>query len=118
MTTTPPNSNDVFEFERLVHRCMGNIEIATRVLEVFSHDFGQAMEKLEAYVPAADFESTRSTAHRLKGSSGNAAATQLQTLAAELEQAAEDANRAATQSSFRQLQAAWEDFQLAAHPPA
>ena len=82
--------SDVFLQEELLRRCMGNAQLAERVVTTFRSSFEQDFENLERFVSHFDMEGVRKTAHKMKGSAGNAAAPTLRAAAAKLEKAASE----------------------------
>ena len=71
--------------QELVERCMGNIDLAERVLAKLQSRFDEDLAGLEQALSAKDGRRIASIAHRLKGAAANVAARDLQKYAAEIE---------------------------------
>ena len=72
-------------FDELLERCMGNLDLVARVLEKFE---GSALDQLQDIVDAVktgDSDQTASAAHCLKGVAANLSAESVRSLALELE---------------------------------
>jgi HPt (histidine-containing phosphotransfer) domain-containing protein len=82
----PPTSR-VLDVEGLVNRCMGNIELAQRVLEKFRQRLPEELAELEEALRLGDVEKLARTAHRIRGSSATMSAEGLATAAAGVEDA-------------------------------
>lgn len=78
---------EVFCPEQLLHRCLGKLELAQRVLDRFLDNVDQDVEQLRGAVRDNDAGQLARTAHRVKGSSASIAAPRLQRLMADLEAA-------------------------------
>jgi HPt (histidine-containing phosphotransfer) domain-containing protein len=76
------------DLQELIERCMGNLELAERVLSKLQSRFDEDMARLEQALSAKDGQLIASIAHRLKGASANVAAHDLQKCAAEIEELA------------------------------
>ena len=72
--------------EELLERCMGNLDFAERILQAFQESFPEELAELEKALELEDFEELALVAHRIRGSSGNVAAEDMQQTAAEIEQ--------------------------------
>lgn len=71
--------------ERLEEISLGDEEFLKELVEVFLDDAAQQLVALSDAAAAGDPEQVAGVAHRLKGSSGNVGAEQLQALCAALE---------------------------------
>jgi HPt (histidine-containing phosphotransfer) domain-containing protein len=77
----------VFSPELLVERCLGKIDFAKRVLDVFLNNVQHDMDELLDAVRAKDHMQLVQTAHRMKGSAASISAQRMQRLMAEIEEA-------------------------------
>ncbi len=82
------NALTVLDGEELLARCMGNLEFAETILNMFHERCGADLGELERAVACEDVELVARLAHRMKGASANAAVPGIQARAAEIEQAA------------------------------
>lgn len=78
----------VINYEQLVQRCMGNLELAERVLGRFNDRLATDLDELHNSLLAEAHEDTRRIAHRVKGSCANVGADSLCVLVTDLEQLA------------------------------
>jgi len=85
---TEDDAAAVFDIDDLMHRCMGNIDFAQRILARFQETGDVNLSSLEEAVTAENTETVAQLAHRFKGASANAAAPGVHACAAQLEQAA------------------------------
>jgi len=83
-----PSADAPYDSDELLYRCLGNQELARRVLRKFHSNFAGELSRMEACCEAGDLEEVKRLAHRLRGSAANVAARELSRLAAELEQLA------------------------------
>jgi HPt (histidine-containing phosphotransfer) domain-containing protein len=80
-------ASKVVDLDGLVNRCMGNIELAQRVLEKFRQRLPEELAELEEALRLGDMEKLARTAHRIRGSSATMSAEGLATAAAGVEDA-------------------------------
>ena len=83
--TVGAGDSQAIEFESLVDRCMGNLEFAERVLEMFQEQFPQQVAELERLLETEDVERLANVAHRMKGNSANVSAPGLHQIVAKIE---------------------------------
>jgi PAS domain S-box-containing protein len=74
-----------FDYDELLGRISGDIELATRVLSAFLEDAPQLISKLEESLRAGDSEGGALQAHSLRGAAGAVGAKSLQSIALEIE---------------------------------
>ena len=83
--------DDVLNVSELVQRCMGKVDFALKLLEVFSTSADESADQLALCVSEGRKVELARTAHALKGSALNIAAPRLSTAAAQLESVAKGA---------------------------
>jgi HPt (histidine-containing phosphotransfer) domain-containing protein len=76
------------EYDELVARLMGNVELAERLIASFQRHFQEEVTQIQKQLDAEDADGIAVLAHRLKGASANVAAERLRHLAEEIEQLA------------------------------
>jgi HPt (histidine-containing phosphotransfer) domain-containing protein len=76
------------DVQELLDRCMGNFNLAERVLAKLQSRFDEDMVELERALSSKDDRLIASIAHRLKGAASNVAAHELQKCAARIEELA------------------------------
>ena len=76
---------ELFNRENLLRRCMGNESLVERVLTTFTVTFENDLKKIDMEFADGDVESFAKTAHKMKGSAGNAGAMTLSEIAKSLE---------------------------------
>jgi HPt (histidine-containing phosphotransfer) domain-containing protein len=103
----PTQESAPIDVRELLDRCMGNIDLAERVLAKLQSQFLEDIAGLERALSKKDGKLVASIAHRLKGSSANVAAHDLQKCAAEIEELARNALLDDLPSHFAQLQTQW-----------
>ena len=72
----------------LVERCLGNLELADRVLRRFRDGIDDTLTQLQVLAEADDLAALARRAHRLKGEAGNVGAERISLYAAEVEELA------------------------------
>ena len=82
----------VFDRTALLARCLGNEELADRVLVKFAARLPKDLRQLEVALAANDGEAARRAAHGLKGAAGNVAAEGIAVAAAAIEGLAEQSS--------------------------
>jgi len=95
------------DVRELLDRCMGNIDLAERVLAKLQSQFQQDIAELELALSEKNGKLIAGIAHRLKGSSSNVAAHDLQKCAAEIEDLARKEILDDMPSHFAKLQTQW-----------
>jgi len=84
--------SEVLNLNELIDRCLGNIELAERLLRRFEDLLEADLDVISQAASAADVELVCQIAHRIKGASANVAAPALVKVAEEIETAAKDAD--------------------------
>lgn len=99
-----------FDLEELLDRCLGNVDIARRVMDRFESGFEEQMGQLQGHVEAGDAAAVAKIAHRLKGSAANVAAPALTHIAKTIEGLARAENLADIPAQLQALGEQWERF--------
>jgi HPt (histidine-containing phosphotransfer) domain-containing protein len=82
--------NCVVDLEALKRRCLGNVDLAARVLKKFAIQLDNDLAELAKALTGSDAEAFAMVAHRIKGMSANVEARDLSRHAAAAEQCALD----------------------------
>ena len=109
-TTSHEEIEGVINVDELLSRCMGNIDIAERVLNKFQDRFDVDLTELERSLDEQDAGMIAHVAHRIKGASANVAAPLLYELAAEIEQLGRAQRISEIPSGVEQLRIEWTRF--------
>ena len=80
-----PSPAEVLDLQGLSDRCLGNLELAQRVLDKFEQRLPAELAELERVAELGDAAKIALVAHRIKGNSSNISAAGLQQAAAEIE---------------------------------
>src|SRR5687767_10019565 len=75
------------DFAQLVHRCMGRIELAERLLASFESRFPVDLSQVEQCVREGDATKLARLVHQLKGSAANVSAPELHAVMSRMEEA-------------------------------
>jgi HPt (histidine-containing phosphotransfer) domain-containing protein len=112
--------NPPIDFHGLLDRCMGNLELAERVLAKFEERFELDLLELERHLSGEDPQHVVSIAHRIKGSSANVSAEGLRQIAAEIEQLGRSQQYAEIPARMERLRHEWSRYlnQTASLPSA
>ena len=87
----------------LLDRCVGSIEVASKVLAQFEKQLDSNVRGIEQSVAAGEAAETAKLAHALKGTSANLSAPGISTVAAELEQMGRNADLAGAEAALTRL---------------
>jgi HPt (histidine-containing phosphotransfer) domain-containing protein len=101
---------NIINYEELLARCLGNVDIAEKVLSKFQDRFGVDLAELERGLDAGDPQAIALTAHRIKGASANVAAPALYEVAAGLEELGRSERLAEVPAGVAQLRGEWTRF--------
>lgn len=82
----------VFSAEQLMQRCMGKLEFAEKILDLFMAKLDGDVQELEAAMTHEESDRVAQLAHRIRGSSASVAAIRFQRLMSIVEQAGKDGN--------------------------
>ena len=108
--------SSVIDQQELMTRCLNRLDFAERMLSLFHNQFGEELNQLEQAFDDGNLVSVGKIAHRLQGACANAAATGLQSRAAELRNAVNKGSRDETSQRLTELQSEWEKFSTAMNP--
>jgi HPt (histidine-containing phosphotransfer) domain-containing protein len=100
----------IIDLEELLARCMGNLQIAERVLTKFQDRFGVDLGELEQWLDQHNAGAIATVAHRMKGASANVGAPALYEVTSELEQLGRAERIAEIPSELQQLRSEWTRF--------
>ena len=103
----------VIDVEDLMDRCLGNIDLARRILVVCQEFGDENLAGLKEAIAAKDAEAIARLAHGLKGASANAAALGLRAQAAEIEHAARQCSLNEMPACLEKLRHEWSRFNSA-----
>jgi HPt (histidine-containing phosphotransfer) domain-containing protein len=104
---TPLDADKAINVDELLARCMGNAEIAQRILLKFQERFGLDLEELEQALRGQDSEAITQAAHRMKGASANVAAPRIYKLVSEIEQLGRNERISEIPPEFARLRTEW-----------
>lgn len=99
------------DFDELLQRCLGNRELARRVLAKFQTHFAGELQVMRQRFEAGDWEEVGRLAHRVHGSSANVAARELSRLARDLEDQARRRLHCEASQTLGTLETQWQRFQ-------
>ncbi|NMB86847.1 MAG: response regulator [Chloroflexi bacterium] len=105
---------EIIQFEALCHRVMNDREMAYRLLQRASDRLPADLAEIQLAILRADAPAARSIAHKLKGTAGTLNAEPLRQACERLESACISAEPRALPEYFQNLQAAAQQFQVAA----
>ena len=111
LTSDDDHSLAPLNFDELLHRCLGNRELAQRVLTKFQVLFAHELQAMRQRFEAGDWEEVGRLAHRVRGSAANVAAAELSRLATELEGQARLRLHCEASRTLRALEHQWRQFQ-------
>jgi len=96
-----------FDLEELLDRCMGNLELAERLLAKFQDRFQADLAELEQALQTGPSGEIARVAHRIKGASASVSALRLRELAGQIEQLGRSDQCAAIPPYLEQLRSEW-----------
>jgi HPt (histidine-containing phosphotransfer) domain-containing protein len=105
--TTQP---DILDYDALVNRCMGNLELASRLLEKMQSRMPCEIEDVEKALAEKDAEQVTQIAHRMKGATANVSAGGLNRALEEIEHFGRTGVLAEIPASLERLHREWERF--------
>jgi HPt (histidine-containing phosphotransfer) domain-containing protein len=79
-------ADQTLDIDSLIARCMGNAQLAMRIMEIYANESVSDMQKLEQAVLAGDLRLASQVAHRIKGSAANVGAQTTSLAASQVEQ--------------------------------
>jgi len=96
-------SREVFDYELLVRRCMGNREFAARLIDKFRKRLPDDIEKIAASFEQGDADTLAQRAHSLKSVAANLSATAIQHTLERLETSGRQADLAGAADCLKTL---------------
>jgi HPt (histidine-containing phosphotransfer) domain-containing protein len=109
------------DLQQLVHRCLGRIELAERLLTSFESRFPADLAQVEQCLDEGDPAKMARLCHQLKGAAANISAPQLHLVMSRMEQAVRDGQRESVNRCLHEAQQAWtrfREFKQTTRPPA
>ena len=103
----PQRDEAPFNHAELADRCLGRLDLVTRILDRFLTQFEGDLSELETALRAEDAPTVTRLAHRLKGASANVAAPRLRQKAEKMEQLASHQRLEELPTRFAELQTEW-----------
>jgi HPt (histidine-containing phosphotransfer) domain-containing protein len=88
------DTKDIFNYDDLLHRLLGDSELAATIIDGFLEEIPGHLAKLEAAVSGDNLDGAAKIAHYMKGEAGNIGAPALRQTAADMETALKSGNRA------------------------
>ena len=95
----------------LLGRCLGNLDLASRVLAKFHETGRHDLDELERAINASDWQAAEDVAHRFKGAASNISAGLLQNLAAQAERLSREQNELGLCDTLSHLRDEWQNFE-------
>ena len=106
------NENAPLNFDQLVVRCMGRLELAERLLASFERRFPHSeVSQIEQSLEAGDMQAFVRLTHQLKGASANVSAPMLHSILKRIEEAGRVEQLEAIAAGLAELRGAWSEFQ-------
>jgi HPt (histidine-containing phosphotransfer) domain-containing protein len=98
------------EFDELVRRCMGRIELVERLLASFEDRFPKELSQIEECLIAGDVERLTRLTHQLKGTAANVSAPVILAIATKMEESARARRLETVTTHLSDVRDAWEQF--------
>jgi len=107
-TPAKPTSSpaDPVNYEELLERCMGNVDLVKKVLQSYQSHSLSALSQMTVALQNQDAVALNRAAHSLKGAAANLAATEIKELARRLEEGAATGNLNTAPDTLISLQSA------------
>jgi HPt (histidine-containing phosphotransfer) domain-containing protein len=105
------NANPPLNFDQLVMRCMGRLELAQRLLASFERRFPLELSQIEQSLETGDLPAFVRQAHQLKGASANVSAPGLHAILKRIEEAGRVEQLDRIAAGLAELRGAWNEFQ-------
>lgn len=104
------NTDNPFDVQQLVRRCMGRIELAERLLASYESRFPDDLFKVEACLAANDLAGLARLVHQMKGAAANISAPSLYSILSRMEQAVRDEQLDVVGDCLEEIQEVWERY--------
>jgi HPt (histidine-containing phosphotransfer) domain-containing protein len=98
-------------FDQLVVRCMGRLELAERLLASFERRFPIEVSQIEKSLESGDLSAFVRLTHQLKGASANVSAPTLHSILKRIEEAGRVEQLEQIAAGLADLRGAWNEFQ-------
>lgn len=85
-STALPGYGEWIAVDEVLDRCLGNADLAQRVVGRFRDRLGDACRELQTLATAGDLAAVSARAHRLKGEAANVGCARITVLAADVEE--------------------------------
>lgn len=95
--------NEPFNRDRLLQRCMGDLEFVTGMLDSFAAEIPECLVNLRHALTDGDADAARRFAHSVKGAAGMITAETVQSIAAEIEWLSREGELAQARTHLRVL---------------
>lgn len=107
-----PQANTLkpLDMQQLIHRCLGRIELAERLLKSFVSRFPQDLEKIEECLHSEDSANLARLVHQSKGAAANISAPDLYATLCRMEQAVRGEDWYQAWNYLNDVQQAWDRF--------
>jgi HPt (histidine-containing phosphotransfer) domain-containing protein len=109
-TTAPVDGDRPLDYELLLRRCMGRIDLVERLLKSFDDRLPKELAQIDECLAAGDGERLARLAHQLKGTTANISASAMLAIAAEMEEAARAKQFDKVVAGLAEIRQAWEQF--------
>lgn len=107
----PDESTDtIFDYESLLKRCMGDSQLAHRLVLRFERRLPDDIKQIAAAVEAADATRLSDLAHTMKGAAANLSLGEIRAAAIELQQLADNQDLKSAPACFERLNDACDSF--------
>ena len=114
--TLKDESVPMIELQKLVDRCLGELDLVDKLINRFKGSLQDSSEKLQQAMDLRDFVELAQGAHRLRGEAANLNATRITKLALKLETAAREEDDRASQDCLNELIEASDQFEIEVRP--
>jgi HPt (histidine-containing phosphotransfer) domain-containing protein len=102
---------EILDYEALLNRCMGNMELASRLLVKLETCLPEEIESMEKALAMQDAEQVARIAHRVKGALLNISARRLAQAVEEIESLGKMGRIADIPTRIERLRQEWEQFE-------
>ena len=100
----------VLDLDKLLHRCMGNMDLVQRVLAKFQHRLPAELAELEQAFADNNAEHVARVAHRVKGTAANISAEELHRTAATITELSRAGRLVELGKYLTQLRSDWQRY--------
>lgn len=111
-TPAQTQQTEILDYNALVDRCLGNIELASRLVEKLQTCLPQEIESMEKALSQNDAAQLARIAHRLKGATASVSAQRLNRVVEAIEEYGKAGTLSDIPASLEQLHQEWEQFRI------